>query len=278
MAWKTRWTKRSKRSFFDGDAASLSIHCSCCGLLWLCIDLPLLSFVLQSISIIDRMGLPTVKEIHNAKAGPCWNILCCPLVMTIGMLFRSITIFCLPCLRVLSFRFVHSIWKYCCCCFTWPYEDEAFIGASALGDFSVEGKGSAAEMQAETDWVRAQDLDAFKGKRPQLFEGEIEPNDLCQGAVGDCWLVAAFACASEFPDWYVLLYFVSWLDAMDPLQFIFTSPVFLFLAFDACLLPRNTIQEDSTRCESTIRSRRSLSLLLWTIGFLAKREQRHPDL
>ena len=48
--------------------------------------------------------------------------------------------------------------------------------------------------------VRAHELNAFKGKRPQLFEGKIEPNDLCQGAVGDCWLVAAFACASEFPD------------------------------------------------------------------------------
>jgi hypothetical protein len=40
----------------------------------------------------------------------------------------------------------------------------------------------------------------FKGKRPQLFEGVIEPADLCQGAVGDCWLVAAFACAAEYPD------------------------------------------------------------------------------
>ena len=33
--------------------------------------------------------------------------------------------------------------------------------------------------------VRAHELNAFKGKRPQLFEGKIEPNDLCQGAVGD---------------------------------------------------------------------------------------------
>ena len=55
-------------------------------------------------------------------------------------------------------------------------------------------------MEAQTDWVRAPELKAFRGKRPQLFEGEIEPSDLCQGAVGDCWLVAAFACASEFPD------------------------------------------------------------------------------
>jgi len=55
-------------------------------------------------------------------------------------------------------------------------------------------------MQADTDWVRCQDLHGFDGKLPQLFEGKIEPADLCQGAVGDCWLVAAFACAAEFED------------------------------------------------------------------------------
>jgi calpain-15 len=43
-------------------------------------------------------------------------------------------------------------------------------------------------------------MQQFQGKPPQLFEGDIETSDLCQGAVGDCWLVAAFACASEFPD------------------------------------------------------------------------------
>jgi hypothetical protein len=32
-----------------------------------------------------------------------------------------------------------------------------------------------------------------------LPEGDIEPSDLCQSTVGDCWLVAAFASASEFP-------------------------------------------------------------------------------
>jgi len=42
-------------------------------------------------------------------------------------------------------------------------------------------------MNADTDWVRAHELKQFQGKTPQLFEGKIEPNDLCQGAVGDCW-------------------------------------------------------------------------------------------
>ena len=97
---------------------------------------------------------------------------------------------------------VGCLWRYLCCCFGWPYEDDEFFGAKALGDHSANdpNKETAKQMEKDTDWVRAQDLESFRGKRPQLFEGEIEPNDLCQGAVGDCWLVAAFACASEYPD------------------------------------------------------------------------------
>ena len=144
---------------------------------------------------------PTIKEIHNARAPPLWNALCCPLVATLGNLWRSITIYLVPCFFVLAYRGAHGVWGRICCCVRWPYEDDAFCGATALGDHRDDAGGmSAAEMEADTDWVRAHELESFQGKRPQLFEGEIEPNDLCQGAVGDCWLVAAFACASEFPD------------------------------------------------------------------------------
>lgn len=133
---------------------------------------------------------PSIKEIHNGTAPRLWNILCCPLVSTIGNLWRSITIYLLPCWKVLAFRCFHSVWRHVCCCLRWPYVDESFQGAAALGDGTED----------DTDWVRAHDLASFRGKRPQLFEGDIEPADLCQGAVGDCWLVAAMACMSEFPD------------------------------------------------------------------------------
>ena len=33
----------------------------------------------------------------------------------------------------------------------------------------------------------------------RLYEGGIEPNDICQGAVGNCWLISAFAAAAEQP-------------------------------------------------------------------------------
>jgi hypothetical protein len=148
----------------------------------------------------DDGGLPTVRQVYNGDAGRLWNILCCPLASTIGLLYRSASVFCFPCVWVLFFRCTSRLHQYLCFCWGWPYEDESFLGAAALGDHSEDAGQTAKQMAADTDWVRAQDLDIFKGKRPQLFEGKIEPDDLCQGAVGDCWLVAALACAAENPD------------------------------------------------------------------------------
>lgn len=142
---------------------------------------------------------PTAKEIYNGRAGFWWNLFCCPCMSTIGLLWKSISIYLIPCCTVLCQRcFVGCCWKYIFCwCGSWPYVDKNFQGATALGNHNGE---SGKQMNKKTDWIRAQDLETFRDRSPQLFEGEIEPNDLCQGAVGDCWLVAAFACASEFPD------------------------------------------------------------------------------
>ena len=60
-----------------------------------------------------------------------------PQVATVGNLVRSINIYLLPCFHVLASRFVHAIWGKLFCCFDWPYEDNSFFGASALGDHEV---------------------------------------------------------------------------------------------------------------------------------------------
>lgn len=145
---------------------------------------------------------PTVQEIYDAKAPFLWNLLCCPFVCTIGLLIRSVKIFCLPCVQIIFFRLAQPLHRSLCCCFGWPYVDDDFFGAKALGNHAANdsSKQNAQQMSQETDWVRAHELVQFNGERPQLFQGDIEPSDLCQGAVGDCWLVAAFACAAEFPD------------------------------------------------------------------------------
>uniref|UniRef100_A0A7S2ECG6 Calpain catalytic domain-containing protein n=1 Tax=Ditylum brightwellii TaxID=49249 RepID=A0A7S2ECG6_9STRA len=147
-------------------------------------------------------SMPTIREIHDAKAGTLWNVICCPLVATIGLGYRSFWIYCFPCFKIMLERFVVRIRQYLCCCMKWPYEDDSFIGAKALGDHSAAdpSKPTAEEMEGDTEWLRAHELKSFEGKRPQLFEGHIEPSDLCQGAVGDCWLVSGLASASEYSD------------------------------------------------------------------------------
>jgi Calpain family cysteine protease len=142
--------------------------------------------------------LPTWEKLYKGRAGTFWNCLCCPFVGAFGLIWRSIHIYAFPCCTVMCQRLaINVLWRYACFWFRWPYQDEEFFGAAALGDHDGE---SGAQMNRQTDWIRAHQLQQFQGKNPQLFEGEIEPSDLCQGAVGDCWLVAAFACASEFPD------------------------------------------------------------------------------
>jgi calpain-15 len=55
--------------------------------------------------------------------------------------------------------------------------------------------GSADPTQGKpVTWIRASEV--FPGS--QLFDG-IEPTDVCQGSLGDCWLLAAISALAEFP-------------------------------------------------------------------------------
>lgn len=64
---------------------------------------------------------------------------------------------------------------------------------SVSGDTASGGKYSG----GQTSWVRVKDLSHFKDKKPYLFLDKIEPNDIYQGGLGDCWLMAAIACVAE---------------------------------------------------------------------------------
>ena len=93
--------------------------------------------------------------------------------------------------------------KWCCpncCCFL--YTDTEFEGPSAIGS----------NAYGEITWVRAEVL--LKNPKPpgfcdsgtkmRLFEqGDsdraVEPGDIKQGSLGDCWLLGAFAAFSEVP-------------------------------------------------------------------------------
>ena len=77
------------------------------------------------------------------------------------------------------------------------YVDEDFPAeAKSIGDKIQLPKGNTA---SDVRWIRAQAL-LPAGEVPALFN-KIEPDDILQGALGDCWLLAAIAAVAEFPNY-----------------------------------------------------------------------------
>jgi hypothetical protein len=108
------------------------------------------------------------------------------------LLWNSIAIYLLPCIGVYIGRaywgFLGRFYKMLGCYY---YTDRSFQGSKAIGLTAATN---------DVDWVRANELSVvMEGQRMQLFEGKIEPADLCQGHLGDCWLVAAMASLAEHP-------------------------------------------------------------------------------
>jgi calpain-15 len=112
------------------------------------------------------------------------------------LIYKSIVIYLLPCIGVYvgraSWGFIGTFCCFLCkCCGCYYYKDSGFDGVEAIGD---------ADAVKDVEFVRANELDCVKeGQRMRLFAGKIEPADLCQGAIGDCWLVAAMASLASTP-------------------------------------------------------------------------------
>ena len=76
-----------------------------------------------------------------------------------------------------------------CCCCDFRFSDKQFpADASSVGACeAIAGK--------TVKWQRATEI--FDKLKPKLFDGAIEPADIAQGQLGDCWLLAAFAVMAE---------------------------------------------------------------------------------
>ena len=153
-----------------------------------------------------------LNRLCAGRASCLTNIVCCQAVLC----YNAFNIYMRPCLAsyvgslvdgvlCLPFRLVCPA----CCC---RHSDKKFPAKpSSIGTW--DGKSFADD---EIEWVRARELlegataaastaTAEEGKaknahgRVKLFEDSIDPRDVSQGAVGDCWLIAAFAAAAEHP-------------------------------------------------------------------------------
>ena len=89
-----------------------------------------------------------------------------------------------------------------CCC---RHTDSAFPpDSSSIGEW--DGKSGSA-LDAMIEWKRASiffrdrltEKQKQDGVRIKLFDAGIHPEDVAQGQLGNCWLIAAMACLAEHP-------------------------------------------------------------------------------
>ena len=148
---------------------------------------------------------PFASKVCSAEAGCFWNLLCCPFVLV----YNSWDIYARPMFLMYFFQLVDGIFcapfRLICCACCCRHTDRDFPpNASSIGEW--EGKtGDALEEMIE--WQRASEYFGKRltedqkqsGHRVKLFQGGISPEDVAQGQLGNCWLIAAMACLAEHP-------------------------------------------------------------------------------
>jgi len=134
-------------------------------------------------------------KLCYGRACCLWNCLFAPFVLC----FWAFAINLGGCWKVYFNRFFY---KFCCfgCRVTgcyWLYKDKNFPPNDvSLGDIGGDSANAASgKTSADVVWLRA---NKFPGKgKMQLFGATIDSRDICQGSLGDCWLLAALACLAE---------------------------------------------------------------------------------
>ena len=155
-------------------------------------------------------------RVCTGRATRSVNVCCCLPVLC----FNAYAAYLRPCLWeywIAAFdKLVCAPLRLVCCKCCCRHTDKRFPPkGSSIGTW--DGKDFE---DADVEWVRATELLAYADAkvdeggrkltrrlsramraeaRVKLFEDTIDPRDLAQGSVGDCWLIAAFACAAEHP-------------------------------------------------------------------------------
>ncbi|CAK9050399.1 Calpain-type cysteine protease ADL1 (Phytocalpain ADL1) (Protein ADAXIALIZED LEAF1) (Protein DEFECTIVE KERNEL 1) (OsDEK1) (Protein SHOOTLESS 3) [Durusdinium trenchii] len=142
------------------------------------------------------------QKLMVGRACCFYNTICCPFVLCCW----AGSIYCCGCARVYMNR---GLYKFCCCLCRafnccWLYTDKDFPPEElSLGDVKGDSAGDEAKQFAgKVTWVRGGKFPVPKDEKGnkrhmQLFSREIDSRDICQGALGDCWLLAAIACMAE---------------------------------------------------------------------------------
>lgn len=116
----------------------------------------------------------------------CWSCCCAPFALTLHSLYAYVFVCFWVCLQ----RFLNH--TLCCACVhlkkcqgCYLYRDKKF----KPDDVSLGTKDEGIVWKRATEVI----------KRPVLFQKDVEPADVVQGNIENCWLMSAFASIAEFP-------------------------------------------------------------------------------
>eukprot|EP01066_Platyproteum_vivax_P008081 Platyproteum_vivax@DN3322_c0_g1_i1.p1 len=137
------------------------------------------------------------------RSGFCYifgRILMC-LFFPFVLVFHAVRIYCCGCLHSHFWRCgIKCCRWFCCCCF--GFIDKDFIaGESSLGRVKSDTAryGPYGKALNNVAWVRASQFNTNEDEDMYLFKDGISATDICQGQLGDCWLLAAMATLAEWP-------------------------------------------------------------------------------
>jgi len=174
----------------------------------------------------DDHGTLAVKRQGDACCDPCvdncckkchwWLIACilnamaCPVIMMV----YACKIYFIPCLVAVCQRSCVLCMKAVCCCkCIWQYTDGQFPpNKASLGECKgltrkgitsgtppevgccTYGEAKYLEKDGKIQWIRGSSI--IKETK-NLFSGGVTPDDVAQGQLGNCWLLAAAATLAD---------------------------------------------------------------------------------